>query len=198
MSAGPIIKHGGRSGRPRRSGSATIRPHFCPQPVATWPDPVPALTVLRSRPRSSTSAMMVAVSPVKARAARSLRRGALPGEVVMAEQTARSRHFDEARTLEVLQASPQRVTPSAPFRHLRRLRAAAPGRRPADRGQARADGQPGADRPCEAGHRARAAGRRELGYRRAVSRCAGSKRRTRPWSASVNRIRASLPTSASA
>lgn len=40
--------------------------------------------------------------------------GALPGEVVMAEQTARSRHFDEARTLEVLQASPQRVTPKCP------------------------------------------------------------------------------------
>ncbi len=40
--------------------------------------------------------------------------GALPGEVVMAEQTARSRHFDEARTLEVLQASPPRVTPKCP------------------------------------------------------------------------------------
>ncbi|OUL03837.1 23S rRNA (uracil(1939)-C(5))-methyltransferase, partial [bacterium AM6] len=40
--------------------------------------------------------------------------GALPGEVVMAEQTARSRHFDEARTVEVLQASPQRVTPKCP------------------------------------------------------------------------------------
>jgi 23S rRNA (uracil1939-C5)-methyltransferase len=41
--------------------------------------------------------------------------GALPGEVVMAEQTARSRHFDEARTVEVLQASPQRVTPKCPI-----------------------------------------------------------------------------------
>ncbi|HYG06400.1 MAG TPA: 23S rRNA (uracil(1939)-C(5))-methyltransferase RlmD [Stenotrophomonas sp.] len=40
--------------------------------------------------------------------------GALPGEVVVAEPTARSRHFDEARTLEVLQASPQRVPPRCP------------------------------------------------------------------------------------
>jgi len=40
--------------------------------------------------------------------------GALPGEVVVAEPTARSRHFDEARTLEVLQASPKRVEPRCP------------------------------------------------------------------------------------
>ncbi|HAI45671.1 MAG TPA: 23S rRNA (uracil(1939)-C(5))-methyltransferase RlmD [Stenotrophomonas sp.] len=40
--------------------------------------------------------------------------GALPGEVVTAEPTARNRHFDEARTLEVLQPSPQRVTPRCP------------------------------------------------------------------------------------
>ena len=40
--------------------------------------------------------------------------GALPGEVVVAEPTARSRHFDEARTLEVLQASPDRVAPRCP------------------------------------------------------------------------------------
>nr|WP_241093544.1 23S rRNA (uracil(1939)-C(5))-methyltransferase RlmD [Xanthomonas sp.] len=40
--------------------------------------------------------------------------GALPGEVVLAEPTARNRHFDEARTLEVLQASPQRVAPRCP------------------------------------------------------------------------------------
>lgn len=40
--------------------------------------------------------------------------GALPGEVVSAEPTARNRHFDEARTLEVLQPSPQRVTPRCP------------------------------------------------------------------------------------
>jgi len=40
--------------------------------------------------------------------------GALPGEVVIAEPTSRSRHFDEARTLEVLQASPERVTPRCP------------------------------------------------------------------------------------
>ncbi len=40
--------------------------------------------------------------------------GALPGEVVVAEPTSRSRHFDEARTLEVLQASPERVTPRCP------------------------------------------------------------------------------------
>ncbi|MCF7751849.1 23S rRNA (uracil(1939)-C(5))-methyltransferase RlmD [Bacillus subtilis subsp. subtilis] len=40
--------------------------------------------------------------------------GALPGEVVSAEPTARNRHFDEARTLEVLKPSPQRVTPQCP------------------------------------------------------------------------------------
>ena len=40
--------------------------------------------------------------------------GALPGERVMAEQTAKNRHFDEARTLEVLDASPDRVTPRCP------------------------------------------------------------------------------------
>jgi 23S rRNA (uracil1939-C5)-methyltransferase len=37
--------------------------------------------------------------------------GALPGERVLAEQTAKNRHFDEARTMEVLQASPDRVIP---------------------------------------------------------------------------------------
>ncbi len=37
--------------------------------------------------------------------------GALPGETVMARQTARSRHFDEAETVEVLQPSPDRVAP---------------------------------------------------------------------------------------
>ena len=37
--------------------------------------------------------------------------GALPGERVMARQTARSRSFDEAMTLEVLEASPDRVEP---------------------------------------------------------------------------------------
>ena len=40
--------------------------------------------------------------------------GALPGERVVAEPTARSRHFDEARTIEVLQASPDRVQPRCP------------------------------------------------------------------------------------
>jgi len=40
--------------------------------------------------------------------------GALPGEVVTAEPTARNRHFDEARTIEVVKASPQRVTPRCP------------------------------------------------------------------------------------
>ncbi|MEA5125323.1 23S rRNA (uracil(1939)-C(5))-methyltransferase RlmD [Xanthomonas floridensis] len=40
--------------------------------------------------------------------------GALPGELVRAEPTARSRHFDEARTIEVLEASPQRVAPRCP------------------------------------------------------------------------------------
>lgn len=37
--------------------------------------------------------------------------GALPGEVVIVEPVARNRHFDEARVVEVLQASPQRVIP---------------------------------------------------------------------------------------
>jgi len=40
--------------------------------------------------------------------------GALPGETVLAEPTARSRRFDEARTLEVLEASPDRVAPRCP------------------------------------------------------------------------------------
>lgn len=40
--------------------------------------------------------------------------GALPGERVMAEQTAKNRHFDEARTVAVLDASPDRVTPRCP------------------------------------------------------------------------------------
>lgn len=40
--------------------------------------------------------------------------GALPGETVMASQTARSRHFDEAFTVEVLQPSPDRVVPRCP------------------------------------------------------------------------------------
>ncbi|MEG3192234.1 23S rRNA (uracil(1939)-C(5))-methyltransferase RlmD [Lysobacter sp. D1-1-M9] len=37
--------------------------------------------------------------------------GALPGERVMASQTRRHRSFDEARTVEVLQAAPERVAP---------------------------------------------------------------------------------------
>ena len=40
--------------------------------------------------------------------------GALPGETVVVQQTARSRHFDEAKTLEVLGASPDRVAPRCP------------------------------------------------------------------------------------
>ena len=40
--------------------------------------------------------------------------GALPGETVVVQQTARSRHFDEAKTLDVLQASPDRVVPRCP------------------------------------------------------------------------------------
>ena len=38
-------------------------------------------------------------------------RGALPGERVIARPTARHRHFDEASAIEVLHASPDRVTP---------------------------------------------------------------------------------------
>ncbi|MFN3311762.1 MAG: 23S rRNA (uracil(1939)-C(5))-methyltransferase RlmD, partial [Thermomonas sp.] len=40
--------------------------------------------------------------------------GALPGETVSVQQTARSRHFDEARTLEVLRPSADRVPPRCP------------------------------------------------------------------------------------
>ncbi|MCX7032696.1 MAG: 23S rRNA (uracil(1939)-C(5))-methyltransferase RlmD [Arenimonas sp.] len=40
--------------------------------------------------------------------------GALAGEIVRAEQTGRNRHYDEARTLEVVQASPDRVPPRCP------------------------------------------------------------------------------------
>ncbi|RFP59991.1 23S rRNA (uracil(1939)-C(5))-methyltransferase RlmD [Luteimonas weifangensis] len=40
--------------------------------------------------------------------------GALPGERVLAQQTARQRSFDEARTLQVLRASPHRVPPRCP------------------------------------------------------------------------------------
>ena len=40
--------------------------------------------------------------------------GALPGERVMAKQTAKSRHFDEAATVEVLSASEDRVEPRCP------------------------------------------------------------------------------------
>lgn len=40
--------------------------------------------------------------------------GALPGERVMAKQTAKSRHFDEAATVEVLSSSADRVEPRCP------------------------------------------------------------------------------------
>ena len=40
--------------------------------------------------------------------------GALPGERVLVQQTGRSRNFDEARTLQVLQPSPERVQPRCP------------------------------------------------------------------------------------
>jgi 23S rRNA (uracil1939-C5)-methyltransferase len=40
--------------------------------------------------------------------------GALPGERVRVQQTSRSRSFDEAKTLEVLQASPDRVAARCP------------------------------------------------------------------------------------
>lgn len=40
--------------------------------------------------------------------------GALPGERVMASQTGRHRSFDEAKTVEVLHAAPERVTPRCP------------------------------------------------------------------------------------
>ena len=41
-------------------------------------------------------------------------RGALAGETVRAEQTGRNRHYDEARTLEVIHASPDRIEPRCP------------------------------------------------------------------------------------
>ena len=40
--------------------------------------------------------------------------GALPGERVVAVQTGRHRSFDEARTVDVLRAAPERVTPRCP------------------------------------------------------------------------------------
>ena len=40
--------------------------------------------------------------------------GALPGERVMARQTGRSREYDQAEAVEVLQASPDRVEPRCP------------------------------------------------------------------------------------
>ena len=40
--------------------------------------------------------------------------GALPGETVSVQQTARSRHFDEAKTLQVIEASQDRVDPRCP------------------------------------------------------------------------------------
>lgn len=40
--------------------------------------------------------------------------GALPGERIMAQQTNRNRNFDEAKCVEVLQASPDRVEPRCP------------------------------------------------------------------------------------
>ena len=41
--------------------------------------------------------------------------GALPGERVMARQTDRKRHYDEAEVLEVLEASPDRIEPECPY-----------------------------------------------------------------------------------
>ncbi|MBW8369203.1 MAG: 23S rRNA (uracil(1939)-C(5))-methyltransferase RlmD [Arenimonas sp.] len=40
--------------------------------------------------------------------------GALPGEAVRVQQTGRNRHYDEARTVEVIQPSPDRVAPRCP------------------------------------------------------------------------------------
>ena len=40
--------------------------------------------------------------------------GALVGERVRAQHVARNRHFDEAKVLEILQASPDRVEPKCP------------------------------------------------------------------------------------
>ena len=40
--------------------------------------------------------------------------GALAGETVRVQQTGRNRHFDEARTIEVIKASPDRVAPRCP------------------------------------------------------------------------------------
>jgi 23S rRNA (uracil1939-C5)-methyltransferase len=62
--------------------------------------------------------------------------GALPGERVMAEQTAKNRHYDEAKTLDVLEASPDRVAPRCPhfgtcggcvLQHLERIGHVTPG-----------------------------------------------------------------------
>ena len=98
------------------SVSATIRTLFCPQPIRH---------VARHRSRLDRTPFQTDILDLSHDGRGVARRdgeggkvtfinGALPGEVVAAEPTARSRHFDEARTVEVLQPSPLRVTPRCP------------------------------------------------------------------------------------
>lgn len=119
MSAVPIIKHGGHGRKRVRAPSVRIcdnTPPFLPAACCH---------VARSRSRTDRTPFQTEILDLSHDGRGVARRegeggkvtfvsGALPGEVVMGEQTARSRHFDEARTLEVLQASPQRVIPKCP------------------------------------------------------------------------------------
>ncbi len=119
-----------------------------------------------SRPKSSTSATTAAASPVaKARAARSPSSAApcrakwwWPNPPPAAAISTRRAPGGAASLAEAGAAA----LPA--LRRLRRLRAAAPGRARADRGQAaRADGQPAPHRSRHAGDRAAGAGWPELG-----------------------------------
>lgn len=119
MSAAAIIKHGG-GGRKR---VRTLPVRICDNVPPFLP--AACCHVARSRSRIDRTPFQTEILDLSHDGRGVARRegeggkvtfvsGALPGEVVMAEQTARSRHFDEARTVEVLQASPQRVTPKCP------------------------------------------------------------------------------------
>lgn len=113
-----------RIGKSGNAGGARTRPDgfcdntrpFCPQPFRH---------VARSRSRFDRTPFQTDITDLSHDGRGVARRdgeggkvtfvgGALPGETVLAEPTARSRHFDEARTLEVLSASPDRVTPRCP------------------------------------------------------------------------------------
>lgn len=107
MSAAAIIKHGG-GGRKR---VRTLPVRICDNVPPFLP--AACCHVARSRSRIDRTPFQTEILDLSHDGRGVARRegeggkvtfvsGALPGEVVMAEQTARSRHFDEARTVEVL------------------------------------------------------------------------------------------------